>query len=292
VSNKIIPYDREVCKQERLPPVPVGVHAYVDTVAIWLEKKPSNNTLKSLKGLCGHRHVKQGSPQWNDHLRCWLQLHQPSVAGLRTLEESPIDAESSFLVNQVDLALDLTVANLEARDRLYVFLDKHLVKRWHGKQTVKYCKTTRYSGPRLWPSHQLDLYPDQSRIDGRLCIHLEWRAHGKVKVEGLGIYNLGQLIDFDHRAFWQRHLCLKGVDYTALGRTYTGRGNAKKPICRGAYSDFDRHVGELIGRAAAQSENGPTTQDVRDWCRDHGRFRPASCIRPISNESYLPQKAL
>ncbi len=270
-------------------PVPVAVIGFFDTVQVWLGKKPTNEEIKSLKAFCGHCHVQQGSPWWNRDLRCRLQLHQPRAEALRLLDNSLVETKTTFHINQVDLAIDMTVLDQDALDWLYEFLDQHLVKRWHGKQPVCYCETTRYTGQKKWQSQQIVMYPQrQSRINGQPCVHVEWRARGKNKVEKIGIYDLGQLLDFDHRAFWQQRLCLEDVDFAMLGRQFQRRGRAKLPVSCGPYKNSDQHVGFMIGRAAAQSENGPTAQDVRDWCRACSWFRTPTSLMRLNVEPFLP----
>ena len=274
-------------------PFPTEVVAFIDTTQFWLERKPGNSIIKFLKESCGHCYVKQGSPWWNSNLRCRLHLHQPSAKALRLLDDYLTEKSLTFIINQVDLALDLIVPDQHAVAQLYEFLDMHLVKKWHGKQSVQYHENTRYTSIKKWQSQQIVMYSQpQSRITGKPCVHLEWRTRGKTMVERLDIYDLGHLINFDHRAFWQRCLCLEEVDFTMLGRQFQGRGRARTPIPRGPYPDADRYIGDSIRRAAARTEYGATAQDVRDWCRGCSWFHPATSMRTISNDVYLPHGAL
>ena len=131
-------------RREHLYPRPLMVRSYIDSVAIWLERKPSNSVIRSLKKSCGHCHVHQKAPWWNAQFRCRVQMHQPRTKALQLLSDHIVEKELSFLINAVDLALDQIAQNPEMLDRLYQFFDEHLVKRWHGRQTNQYVSTTRY----------------------------------------------------------------------------------------------------------------------------------------------------
>ena len=274
-----------------LNPVPVAVIPYVDTVQIWLEKETSKADLKLLQRQCGYFHSESKQPWWNPRLRFRLQLHQPSEPALRLLDRFVVNSESTFIINQVELALDLITADFDELRELRDFIALHIVKRWHGKQRNVYCEETYYSRKNRWGSHQLVQYSTRpSKVTGQPCVHLEWRAGGKVQVEAIGIYNLIQLATFNHREFWAKRLCLEEVDYTMLGKQILKRGRAKKPLQHGPYGDWDVRVGRLIGTAAAARERGPISQDIRDWCSGQEWFRPETAMRRIDVEPYLPPK--
>ena len=275
------------------PPVPIAVHAYLDTVQMWLEKKPSNANLKAIKTMCGSCHVDQRPAYWNKTLRCRLMLHQPDPDAIRLLSRIVMGARIPFLLNRVDIALDLIASDYAALERLDDFFDRHLVK-WHGSHRVTRCKTTRYTTMKSWQVQQLITYPTRrSKITGEPCLHLEWRAKGKAPVQRLGIRDPGQLIEFDHRAFWQKRFCLEEVDFTMLGKQACRQGRTKTPIPRGPYANSHLAVGHLIGQAAdGGSQNGPTAQDVRDYCQGAEWFRPQTAMKRIDPEPYLPSCAL
>jgi hypothetical protein len=300
-ANPIINRHRALCK--RLPPVPDGVYAYVDTVAVWVSKKPRNSVLRSLKESCGHCHVQQGTAYWNKALRCRLTLNQPRTEALSLLDDVLTTSGMSFVINLVHLALDFTVRHSDEARLLMEHFNRHLVKKWHGKQRVRYAgregdipdlnQATRYTGPRH-AQHNVVLYCDKpSRFTGEPCLHMEWRIFGKGAVEKLGVYDPQQLIDFDHRAFWQKHLCLEEPNFQMLGRQFLGRGCAKKvaviDYAHGlGYKDRDLRVGNLIGRVASTRDTGPTAQDIRDWARGCAWFHPETSMMRLPVESYLP----
>ena len=194
----------------------------------------------------------------------------------------------SFLINQVEFAVDMIVHDIDLLDLLCQFIDKHIVQRWHGKESVFYVEDTRYSKKKRSKAHQLVVYPEEkSRVAEYPCVHVEWRAGGKPKVQSLGIYDLEHLIDFNHRAFWKRRMCLAAVDLTKLGKLDVERETAKNPISRGEYCEEDYlRVGSQIAKAASLRKSDWTTQDVIDWCRDW--IRRKSFLIPIDNAPYIP----
>ena len=52
------------------------------------------------------------------------------------------------------------------------------------------------------------------------CLHIDWRATGSASVAVLGIVSLDDLIQFDHHAFWDRHVRMFELPAkaTVLGR--------------------------------------------------------------------------
>jgi hypothetical protein len=221
-------------------------------------------------------------------------LNQPKPEAIQLLDDMLIRTGWSFLINRLDFALDFIVGDYDALDRLDQFIKKRLVKRWHGKQRNIQVKATQYSSYKPWPCHQLVVYPTRrSKITDELCVHVEWRAKGKPRVESLGIFDLQQLIHFDHREFWKKRLCLEEVDWRMLGKQLLGRGRAKKPLmtdfgfglgCR----DADVRAGQIIARAADISGNGATAQDIHDHCRGCSWFRPQASMKRLEITPYLP----
>ena len=260
---------------------------------IWLEIEPGAISLASLRKACGSVYSREGRARWCSNLSFRLQLHQPSEPAIRLLDKFLVTSKSSFVINQVELALDLITTDIDHRRELNDFIERHSVKRWHGRQRVVYCEDTRYSGRKRWGSQQLVQYATRpSKSSGQPCVHLEWRVGGKPQVEALGVYDLMQLATLDHRRFWMEHLCLEEVNYTMLGKQILRQGRAKKPLQSGPYQDWYPCLGARIGRAAATRSNGPTAQDIRDWCREEDWFHPETCMMKIDVEPYLPRSGV
>ena len=135
-----------------------------------------------------------------------------------------IASRDDAYVNQVEVALDYIMASARDQDRLWDFLHRCWVRRWHGKQQIQKChpgsKATRYDSVARKPGHHTDFYKDKvSRISGEAnCLHLEWKANGRRAVQGIGIESGNDLVSFDHHRFWNRRLLLLDLDVERLGR--------------------------------------------------------------------------
>jgi len=97
------------------------------------------------------------------------------------------------------------------------------------------------------------MYSDRpSKVTRQPCVHVEWRLKGKSIVESQGIYDVEQVIDFDHRQFWKAHLYLEAIDFRALGRQRRGAGRSKAPRVAPFGSlgpiDLDVRAGHLLAR--------------------------------------------
>ena len=237
-------------------PTPLDIDAYIDSVALWLDKKLANTEIRTLKRLCGHRHSKQGRPWRSNAYRYRLHLHQPTKEALRFLDEIVTSRGIGYFINWVDLALDYVFHDESEARLFYVFFDQHLIKPWHGRQQLQYVETTRYTSERRWVRNQIILYCDKpSRISGEPCTHLEWRVRTKGATQARKLGDLQNLIAFDHRAFWRTQLVLKQIDFQMLGRQRRGGGRDKKPnlLSYGPLESVDADVraGHRLARLAS-----------------------------------------
>ncbi len=164
---------------------PSGIEAYPDCIRMWLPEPLQQEQLRWLKSECGHVKCRNGHKRW-DRDRLYqqsIQLGQPSHEALQSLS-----TVEGVQMNYLELALDWMFDDEYQRDDAFEFVCNHLVKRWHGKQAVKFCKKTRYTGQRK-VANKLVSYADQpSRTTGELyCVHNEWRCNGDPSVTS-GLY--------------------------------------------------------------------------------------------------------
>jgi hypothetical protein len=178
-----------------------------------------------------------------------------------------------------------------------------LVRRWHGKnQEIRVVRSksrtassaigegaigTRYDAGR-WAKNLLVCYGENhSRVTGELnCLHLEWRLNGVKAVRGIGINAGSDLLEFDHREFWQKRLLLFTADKERLGRLINnhrdGRRSRKSTteIRKNYRFNKDQRMGDIHVRARE------TVQELID---DLGpSYRIHRALIPISNEVLLP----
>ena len=120
------------------------------------------------------------------------------------------------------------------------------------------------------------------------CVHLEWRLNGSRALQRAGLGTVGQLLQLDHRQFWQERLLLRTVKQQALGHQYNrhvlGRGRRGRPWIEfyGPITyDFDGRAGYVLMRRA-----GGSTQSVVDLCGK--QFDVSRCLSPLEVDELLP----
>jgi len=108
--------------------MPVDRISYIDTFAIWMQVRPEQSDIDAIRALCGHLDVKPRVFYKNSLLDSrykWrLNLHQPTPEAITLLDD--ITTWGQFLINDVHIALDLTVSTYSELDTLREYLDCHL----------------------------------------------------------------------------------------------------------------------------------------------------------------------
>ena len=203
-----------------------------DRFTLWLSHAELPIPLEQIKRHCTDAkfHVRQ--MPFNAFWKAQLAVFQPTKRCLRLLAKA-LGNEISTLPTYVELACDL-LANSEAR-----------AKRWcddlFAKARVRYQRnpvvgngTVRYIGDRYdqngrrrngrvlaaycdRPSKLNNAQPDKRQPPDP---HIEFRVSGTTTLSALGIRSLDDLLQFDHRRFWDRHIRMFELPpkTTALGR--------------------------------------------------------------------------
>jgi hypothetical protein len=206
-----------------------------------------------LRENCGRRpHIHNGLPPFLGPFVQRVQLAHPSDTAL-----SFVSGIEGAHLNYLEPGLDLIYRTEEERDDAFGFLCEYHVKTHHGDQGVRYVSgrlgVTRYSGPRNAPN-VVSIYGDKpSRVTGeRYCVHIDWRIKGKQAMERARI-EVGDLANFDHRAFWMKRLRLKAFDASHLGRLVNNmdrRSKRKAPwiskTSSGYIYDYDYRTGCIL----------------------------------------------
>jgi hypothetical protein len=145
-------------------------------------------------------------------------------------------SQTSFgiVVSARRIAIDWTFDSCASRDEAWQFINRHLVRRHHGKKQ-KICLyadgprgselklddvQTRYDAGRSAPNLTVLYNEEISRKTGEIAplTHLEWRTKGAQAVRSLGIVSVSDLLQFDHRRFWEHRLLLLDASPGRLGR--------------------------------------------------------------------------
>jgi len=288
------------------PPPVQAIYAYIDAVWLWVHRPLTKAEYQYLRGNCGPLHIETKPMPYRPCWRQWIQLRQPSDAALRFL--NTITGED-HLINYVELAVDLIADDARGAEALHDYLNLHQVQRWHGKQRPWSCGTTSYNSGKRWVRNTFVTYSSRpSKATGEIhCCHPEWRLARASAVRAAGITSLASLIGFDHRAFWERRLQLRAVDYGKLGRT-ARKTKRRTPWTttwttpRGGTMTIDQD--EMLGRqiARAAQRRGPNAgnpvrdigcvQEIMDYCKGRWGLGIGRAIIKLDATPFLPPPAL
>jgi hypothetical protein len=190
--------------------------SYVDTLQIWTAAPLSPEQLRALRAQCGSVRVFSETLRNRPDLKRRYLIQQPSAGALAFLRQ---EASYVHLINRVDAALDLIVADASAAHQLDTFFLRHKVQRWHGQRRMRAYEGTTYISRDRWTARNLVQYSDMpSKITGSPCCHLELRLMGAEACRRAGIEFLEDLLDLDHRKLWSKELCLRTMDLRKLER--------------------------------------------------------------------------
>jgi hypothetical protein len=286
----------------RAPPInPSAIHPYFDAVRLWVREPYDSEALAQLRAQCGRGgiHPENGPARFDSRLRQRIDIRQPSADALRQLAR-----RDDVLINKVEVALDYVFHSPVARDEAFEFLHRHMIRRWHGKkQEIRLYRRgmqgddeggvgTRYDAARGAPN-MTALYRDEfSRVTGELnCVHLEWRLSGLRAVRNAGIESGQDLVEFNHRQFWQKRLLLYDVDPRRLGRLIRNHvhGTRRRTSEYQTYSNGSRvNLDGWTGQGQADAYD--TIQQLIDHLTGELHLeRVHRALVPVSTESLLPE---
>jgi hypothetical protein len=283
-------------------PKPIGIHPYFDKIQFWVCEPLDLNTLALLKRSCGPGgvHIDSRPARFNNRHRQYrqrIELRQPSQRALRWLAR-----RNDALINRAEITLDLVFKYRADVEEALDFLHQHLVRRWHGKnQEIRVFRSlpcgddvgsleSRYDAGR-WASNALVLYRENhSRVTGELnCVHIEWRVKGLRATRAAGIESGQDLLEFDHRAFWQEQLLLYTVDRLRLDRYLRNHLTDERRTTPGIrqLGRYRYNAEGKIGEACARSCE--TVQELIHKFKSSFRIHRALIRMP--NVSLLPEQA-
>jgi hypothetical protein len=279
-------------------PRPTDCYHYIDHLHFCLREPPTAEELHWYQSKCGSVYVRKGRANFGPATSYSLQLKQPSRAALQRLPTIK-DAKITY----VEIARDTIYRSETELEVIGCFFDRHNLKRFHRGQEVGFYTgrngVTRYSSRKRNVRHNLVTYSDLAcRKTGELhCFHLEWKAKGAAALRIVGIHNPGDLLRFDHQAFWKKNLLLFDLDLRKLGRQWlnhfenTSRKKPRvKPVGRDLVYDFDLRTGSILFRSAGlTSDLRPSVQVVID------EYKPIlkdinRCLTSIATEVLEPPR--
>jgi hypothetical protein len=270
---------RNILLADKPPSKPASIIPYFDVLVLWLPTPVDQRMLERLRKHCGDLHCGTHPARWN---RRWgqgfqqrLEFKQPRAKALRWIAR-----RDDGRINYMHVTLDYIYPLADrAADRTYLY--RHLTRRWHCSQKIKFWdddeEDTRYDGPPTAPNLIVVYQEDHSRITGECyCLHVEWRAKGVDAVCAAGVRRSRDVLTFDHRAFWKERLRLYAVDPGRLGRLFRNR---KQGTRQHAITDAD------IARGKSIMCRYTTMQGLLDGL---GPLRIGHVLTPLSAEPFLP----
>jgi hypothetical protein len=264
------------------------VYRYIDVARLWLRNPLSGSDLAWLRERAGgyKLFVHEGPARFDCNFIQRLTLYQPTDEVLKWLSR-----RNDAMLNYVEFALDLVFPCDEDRQAAFRAVVSMFVKRHHRNQKVRFVgeqieTATLYTGPRIAP-HVAVAYADKpSKVTGEPCVHIEWRAKGAAALRRVGIHNVRDLLNFDHRELWRDRLILCSIDRRKLGRSYNKwrlksrrQGAWVMRYSNGFEYDMDLRAGSIIARACG------STQDLIDRCGKH--FKISHCLTRITDIDHL-----
>ncbi len=209
--------------------------AYIDTMTIWLPEKPE--FLKDLRNFCERVTAKPKTmtyfnrkigqwitiPKWQYRMR----LFRPTPEAFVFLKEH-LRRPTEFLINYLEMTLDLITDSHDNRNFLRGFFMRCWVKSHNVSQNVSlkvrkkdeplayhiyddtvYLGTT-YIGSRK-SGMKYVIYSDRpSKINGKLCCHLEVRFSGAEAIKRERLSRVDRYLEPDlFHKFWGKHLKLR-----------------------------------------------------------------------------------
>lgn len=202
---------------------PVSTWAYIDSLQVRLKQPVSAATCEQLRKHCGHVYLEYNPARFDFTYRWRLDVKQPAEQAFEW-----IATRADALINRADFAIDWCLHSSDEQAELQQLIETHKARRWHSeKHGVRYYPgkaQTVYDAPR-WAKTVLAIYRDPvSRISGELFTYrIEWRSSGVRALRTCGITTPQDLLNFDHRKFWQRRLVLFTVEKEKLGRYVANR---------------------------------------------------------------------
>jgi hypothetical protein len=187
-----------------------------DRLELWLDRAELPMPIKRLNPHCTDIKASLEQMPQNARWKLKLVIYQPTLQCLEILYAA-LGHDVGHQLSYVEIAWDTrAVKKSHARKMRNALLAAIFVP--HQRSLVICHKTTWYFGRRenkgVKRGHVFVMYADRpSKInnarpdpDALPCLHAEWRATGKAALQNLGLATLGDLIAFDHPAFWSQRL--------------------------------------------------------------------------------------
>jgi hypothetical protein len=266
-------------------PQPHCTYYYVDKVTIWLKCPLTEAEYKVLRKQC-NGHLDR---RWNGEFvqnkkskyRIFfpdgtfverLQLNQPERSALEWL-----NGRGGIHLSYLELSADWIFRTGSECDSAYEFACLYLIKKYRGRQHVRFYNKTRYTGARTVPNNCVIYNDKESKLTGEInTVHFDWRVRGAAALRRIGVFSVASILALDQAEFWKRRMIFTDMDIVHLGRLSNNKWLGSK---RRRATALDRRVGQILTRAYGSTELGMSVQEIVDRLR--GSLNVASSLRLI-----------
>jgi len=271
-------------------PHPSAVYPFFDKIGVWVQEPLDLDERNAVRRHCLLKRKLYSDlrpagfdPRWRQR----LEIYQPTPKAVQTL----LSLRRRHYFNYFEPALDWIYDDSWDRDQARAALNHYFVKRYRRRDyDPPRDYGTYYSGPRKTATNPV-IYSDRvCKLTGELfCVHMDWRMRGKANLENAGIHSLEDLLQFDHRAFWQARLLLLAVDdLRRLGRIHNNHfcGTRRRrdwiEFYGSLYWDMDAWLGRILHTLF-------DTQQLLD--RFGTKFAVRKCLVAVDASHLLPAQS-
>jgi hypothetical protein len=216
-----------------------------DRIKVWLDQTEYPGCLDDLTPHCRGVEFTCGQMLYNAQWKSAIELFQPTQTGLRVLQHALQDSSVAQQPSETEIVIDLipNAAHRHLAKKLERAFVTVAVPKYHRREAL-YEKGTWYFERRTGPNgspreHVLTTYADRpSKLSNRHirdgdppCLHIEWRVTGVAAMQKLGLFTVDDLIAFQHKKFWPKHVYLHALPRkTDLGRLLARAKHASNEV--------------------------------------------------------------
>ena len=253
-------------------PDQLPIYSRIDTLAFLMRYHLPKDMVAALKEANGgrfrmSRNIKMAF-RWG-----WQEvivLQSPTRAALEIAAQIATD---DLLVVRFDPCRDHIEPDQQSADIGADYFQKHAIQRNVMTETLMVGNTTysaRHRGRTVLVIYSTKL----CKATGEYCVHIEIRIKGGAKLKGMGLGTIRQILDFDHEAFWEKHLVLIEPQYRTEDKIIDAvvarnRHKYRKGMWNGCNPEI--RIASAIHRMRATTEDSegimPTVfpQESRRW---------------------------
>jgi hypothetical protein len=238
-----------------------AVLGFFDGVGYITSYKPPEEHLEFLRKHCISVGVERLERKQGDRIYYvfLVKMAVPDAAACHYLDKK------GFKPYYVEPALNLILKDDATAWRYQAMFNVLFLQPWYGKrETGDYNGETFYSAARTSRFRRL-----AARYKGAFCkitgeidyAHIELQFQGAEACKSIGIYKFSDLLSFDHKAFWRKHLNLYWPDLELRGRMQANwlRGERRRQALLTdcwCYSNMDLATGQTMYYSLGYHDRG------------------------------------